>query len=74
MSQSLVCLSAINNTVVPAVCSTGWQVVETALGFDISQLDPASILSAFTAGAVVSFVPLSIAWACSFLLNTIRGA
>lgn len=74
MSTTLICLSVIDVTGASPICSTGWQVIETSLGFDVSQLDPASILSAFSAGAILCFVPLSIAWACSFVLSTISGS
>lgn len=74
MSTTIICSGLIDVSVSPVTCSTGWLSIDTGLGFDISTLDPSAILSAFTAGAVVCFVPLSIAWACAFLLSTIAGS
>jgi len=73
MSATIICAGVIDVAVLPATCSTGWLSIDTGLGFDISTLDPTAILSAFTAGAVVCFVPLSVAWACSFVLSMISG-
>lgn len=54
-------------------CSNGWQIVESILAFDISLLDPAAIVSAFTAGATFCFVPLAMVWAASHVLDMLRG-
>ena len=72
MSMMLVCLGDINVTVNPPACSVGWSAINTGLGFDITQLDPSAIFGAFTAGATICFVPLSIAWAAGFILKSLR--
>lgn len=71
--QTVVCTAAIDTTVIPPTCSSGWTSIETGLGFDISQLDPGSIVSAFTAGATFMFVPLAVIWGCSLVLISLKG-
>ena len=70
--QSLVCNGVIDLTATPPTCPVAWQAVETALGFDIAQLDGGSLTSAFLAGFGLLFLPMALVWASRVVLSMLR--
>lgn len=53
-------------------CSGIWSLVPVPEPFDVSQLDPATVASAFTAGFVIVGSIWFAGWACKALLSLIR--
>ena len=72
MATTLICMSVIDTNISPPFCGSGWVSVDTGLGFDIAQLDPASLGGAFLAGALVCFSAYAIAWAGGFVISILR--
>lgn len=72
-TAALVCNGVIDVNVTPPTCSSAWLAVDTGLGFDVSQLDPAVVVQAFTAGAAITFPAFAIAWGAAFVLKGLGG-
>lgn len=75
MALTPVCTGNIGNSALGGTptCDVAWTAQLTASAFDISQLDPAAIVSAFSAGFTMLFIPLSVVWAASVVIDMIRG-
>jgi len=68
-----ICTGNISSGSGMPVCDVPWTSQVTVSAFDISQLDPTAIVSAFSAGFTMLFVPLSVVWAVSVVIDMLRG-
>ena len=55
-----------------AICSSGWQIIESLPSFDMSMLDAQILGEFYAAGFFATIVPLMAAKGGKFLLDTLR--